>query len=156
SYTNSDVATLLDTAADYLIENVVTGEAAYYRLYHQALSDRLRELDQSNRRPVSAAQVIYQCLLDTLAHRTDGSFDWSTIQPYLHSELAGHAADADRLGELLEDPEFLVSADPAGLFTALQRPGQPHTGNAMIYRHAYPHLQAGADATNERASYLQL
>ena len=47
SYTLSDIATLLDTAADYLIETVITGQAAYYRLYHQALSDRLRERDRA-------------------------------------------------------------------------------------------------------------
>ena len=156
SYTAGDVATLLDTAADYLIETVVTGQAAYYRLYHQALSDRLRERDQQHPRPVSAAQTIYQCLLDTVARRPDGARDWPAAHPYLHSQLAGHAADAGQLTSLLDDPGFLVAADPAGLFAALQRPGQPPTGNAQIYRHAYPDLPPGADMAGERASYLQL
>ena len=156
SYTADDVATLLDTAADYLIETVITGQAAYYRLYHQALSDRLRERDQQHPRPVSAAQTIYQCLLDTVARHPDGTRDWPAAHPYLHSQLAGHAADADQLTSLLDDPGFLVAADPAGLFAALQRPGQPPTGNAQIYRYAYPHLRPGADAAGERASYLQL
>jgi WD40 repeat protein len=156
SYTLGDVATLLDTAADYLIETVITGQAAYYRLYHQALSDRLRERDQQHPRPVSTAQTIYQCLLHTVARHPDGTRDWPTAHPYLHSQLAGHAADVGQLTSLLDDPGFLVAADPAGLFAALQRPGQPPTGNAQIYRHAYPQLPLGADAARERASYLQL
>jgi len=156
SYTADDVAKLLDTAADYLIETVVTGQAAYYRLYHQALSDRLRERDQEHSRPVSAAQTVYQCLLGTVAGRPDGTRDWTAAHPYLRSQLAGHAADADQLASLLDDPGFLVAADPAGLFAALQRPGQPPAGNAQIYRHAYPYLPPGADTAGERASYLQL
>ena len=155
-YTAVDVATLLDTAADYLIETVITGQAAYYRLYHQALADRLRERDQQHPRPVSAAQTVYQCLLDTVARHPDGTRDWPAAHLYLHSQLAGHAADAGQLTSLVDDPGFLVAADPAELFAALQRPGQPPTGNAQIYRHAYPHLAPGAGAAGERASYLQL
>ena len=156
SYTNRDVASLLDTAADYLIETVITGQAAYYRLYHQALADRLRERDQQHRRPVSAAQTVYRCLLDTVARVPDGTFNWPTAHPYLHSQLAGYAADADQLTTLVDDPGFLISADPAGLFSALQRPGQPLIGNTQVYRHAYPSLPSGPDKRGERASYLQL
>ena len=155
-YTVSDVNRVLDTAADYLIETVKTGEAAYYRLYHQALSERLRERDQQHPRPVSATQAIYQCLLNTVDHHPDGAYNWPAAHPYLHSQLPGHAADADQITGLLDDPGFLVTADPAGLFAALQRPGQPLTGNAQIYRHAYPHLPPGTEAVGERASYLQL
>ena len=95
SYSADDVATLLDTAADYLVETVVTGQAAYYRLYHQALSDRLRgERRPHIPRPVSAAQTIYQCLLGTVAGHPDGARNWPAAHPYLQGELAGHAADA--------------------------------------------------------------
>ena len=156
SYTADHVDRLLDTAADYLIETVITGQAAYYRLYHQALSDRLRERDQQHPRPVSAAQTTYQCLLGTVARYPEGARNWPPAHPYLHSQLAGYAADADQLIGLLDDPGFLVAADPAGLFAALQRPGQPPSGNAQIYRHAYPDLRPGADAAGERAGYLQL
>ena len=156
SYTAGDIGTLLDTAADYLIETIITGQAAYYRLYHQALSDRLRERDEQHPRPVSAAQAIYQCLLGTVARHPDGTRDWLAAHPYLHTQLAGHAVDAGQLTALLDDPGFLVAADPAGLFAALQRSGQPPVGNGQIYRDAYPHLRPGADAAGERTSYLQL
>jgi hypothetical protein len=82
--------------------------------------------------------------------------DWPAAHPYLHNPLAGHAADVCQLPGLVDDPEFLAAADPAELFAVLQRPGQPLTGNAQIYRHAYPDLRPGADAAGERASYLQL
>ena len=156
SYTLSDVAALLETAADYLVETVITGHARYYRLYHQALSDRLRERDQQHRRPVSAAETVYRCLLDTVALRPDGTRNWPIAHPYLHSQLAGHAADLGQLANLTDDPGFLVAAEPSELFAALQRPSQPHANNAQIYRYAYPHLPAGADTAGQRASYLHL
>jgi WD40 repeat protein len=155
SYTLSDVATLLDTAADYLIETVVASQAAYYRLYHQALSDRLREIDQQRPRAVGAAQTVYGCLLDTVARHPPGR-SWEAAHPYLRSQLAGYAADVGELASLLDDPGFLVAADPVELFAALQRPGQPTTDQAQIYRHAYPHLFRDAETAAERASYLQL
>jgi WD40 repeat protein len=154
-YTAADLAGLLDTAADYLIETVVAGQTSYYRLYHQALTDRIRERDQ-HPRPVSAAQIVYQCLLGTVSHRPGGARNWLDAHPYLHSQIAGHAADVGQLASLLDDPEFLAAASPTGLFAALQRSSQPPTGNAQIYRHAYPHLASGPDKANERASYLQL
>ena len=156
SYSLGDAAALLDTAADYLIETVVAGQAAYYRLYHQALSDRLREADQRDPRPVSTAQVIFDCLLDVVARGPDGARNWAAAHPYLQSQLAGYAADVGQLAALLDDLGFLVAADPSELFAALQRPGQPTTGKAQVYRHAYQHLAYGADAAAERASYLQL
>jgi WD40 repeat protein len=155
-FSTEDVDRLLDTAADYLVETVVTGQAAYYRLYHQALSDRLRERDQQHPRPVSAAQTIYQCLLGAVAARPDGSRSWLAAHRYLLSQLAGYAADAGQLASLIDDQEFLVAADPPELFAALQRPGQPPAGNAQIYRYAYRDLPPGADMAGERASYLQL
>ncbi len=98
SYTEGDVATLLDTAADYLVETVITGQAAYYRLYHQALSDRLRERYEQHLRPVNSAEAVCRCLLDTVARNPDGARNWPTAHPYLHGQLAGHAADANQLG----------------------------------------------------------
>ena len=156
SYTASDVATLLDTATDYLIETVITGQAAYYRLYHQALSDRLRDRDQNHHRPVSAMQAVYQCLLATVRRDPNGARDWPTAHPYLLYHLAAHAADSGQLKGLLDDPGYLVVADPGRLFASLQRSGQPAEGNLQIYRHAYPHLRPGSDLAGERASYLQL
>ena len=114
-YTADDVATLLDTAADYLVETVITGEATYYRLYHQALSDRIRARDQQHSRPVGVAQTVYECLLSTVARRPNGTRDWPAAHPYLRSQLAGHAADAGQLRSLLADPGFVAAADSVTL-----------------------------------------
>lgn len=90
-YTTTDVAVLLDTAADYLLETVITGHAAYYRLYHQALADRLREREQQRGRPVSAQRAIWECLLAGTPRHRDGSPAWPAAHPYLTSQRpAGH------------------------------------------------------------------
>jgi WD40 repeat protein len=156
SYKLKDVNKLLDTAADYLIETVITGQAVYYRLYHLALSERLHERYQQHPRPFSVQYTIYHCLLGSITSNPDGTRNWLDAHPYLHSQLAGYAADADALTALLNDPGFLVTADPTELFGALQRHSQPQSGNTQIYRYAYPFLRRGADAVGERASYLQL
>ena len=154
SYNLVDVRELLDTAADYLIETVITGEAAYYRLYHQALADRLREGD--HRRPIASPQTIFQSLLGAVPRRADNRPNWLAAHPYLQAHLAGHAADAHQLPTLLNDPEFLVAADPASLFGVLQQTGQPQTSMSQVYRQAYAHLRPGSGLAGERASYLQL
>ena len=121
SYQPGDVATLLDTAADYLVESVLTGQASYYRLYHQALSDRLRERDQQRAQPAGAMQTIYHCLLDTVTAVPpgEGMRRWGGADPYVLRHVVQHAADAGRLDELLTDPGFLVHADPATLIASL-------------------------------------
>ncbi|MGD0378057.1 MAG: hypothetical protein ABSB01_26220 [Streptosporangiaceae bacterium] len=156
SYSAADVAGLLNTAADYLIETVITGEAAYYRLYHQALADRLRERDEQHPGPYSTGQKIYRCLLASVPPEPDGTRAWAGAHPYLQHELAGYAAEASELASLIEDPRFLTAADPPGLFAALQRPGQPAGSNAQVYRLAFPSLSPGIRQAGERASYLQL
>ena len=154
-YTAGDVDRLLDTAADYLVETVITGQAAYYRLYHQALSDRLRERDQQHPRPVSAAQTIYECLLGTVARRPDGTRDWPTAHPYLHSHLAGHAAAAGVLDQLLQDPGYLAAADPDRLMVALPSVTGSATRLARgVYRRAFDDLRSST--APERSSYLEL
>ena len=101
-------------------------------------------------------QTIYECVLETVPLRPDATRAWLAADPYIRRELPGHAADAGQLASLVTDPEFLVAADPRGLFAALQRPGQPTVGNARIFLQAYPHLSPEMDKAGERASYLQL
>lgn len=155
-YTMRDVDELLETAADYLIETVITGGSSYYRLYHQALSDRLVELDRQQTRPVDSANLLVACLLSTVPRGSDGGRDWQRAHPYLLDQLAAHALDAGRLEELLDDPGFLVVAGPSGLFSTLQRLDGPPVDSGRVYQQAYVHLDAGADHAADRASYLQL
>jgi WD40 repeat protein len=64
-------------------------------------------------------------------HHHDGS--WKAADPYLRIHLAAHAAAIGRLDELLEDPRFLVAADPTGL---LEEFGSVHRAAPItqIYR----------------------
>ena len=92
-----------------------------------------------------------------MPRRPGGTRDWPAAHSYLHSELAGHAADAGQLTSLLEDPGFLAAADPAGLFAALQRPGQPPARQRPDLPPRLPRTcRPGAGMTGVRASYLQL
>jgi WD40 repeat protein len=135
SYTVGEVVTLLDTAADYLIETIITGQAAYFRLYHQALSDRLRERDKQHSRAVSAERIVYQSLLSSVAVNPGGDRDWATAHPYLHHQLAGHAADANMIDELLADDAYLLHADLAHLMPLADQAMSPTARlNARLLR----------------------
>ena len=121
-----------------------------FRVYHQSFADFLVDPEQNPDFLIDTAET-HEAIV--AAYAATDPLSWDS---YARRNLALHASEVGQLDHLLEDARFLVAADPAGLFAALQRPGQPTTGNAQIYRNAYPHLSPGADMAGERASYLQL
>ena len=131
-YGTEDLAWLLDSASDYLVESGTEDDQPVYRIFHQALIEHLRPGHQETRHQRQLVKV----LIRTVSSGAAGP-DWTHAPSYVRGHLAAHAAEAGLLDSLLDDPDFLVAADPAGLFAALQRPGQPPAGNAQIYRHAY-------------------
>jgi hypothetical protein len=159
SYTLADVDGLLDTAADYLIETVVASEAEYYRLYHQALASRLISRDRRQARATPVEGIIVNSLLATLPQGPTGTRLWNVSHPYLRHHLAGHAAAAGRLLDLLDDEGFIETVNASSLFTALQKL-RPTRGDisAQIYRDlrirfgrmgSLPDLDASVDASRE-------
>lgn len=104
-----DSSELLLAAHFYIRRNVDRDGTPLYRLFHQGLADRLRE------RPVVDAATVWQRLLATVQTRNGIEQRWATAEPYLLRHAARHGALAGRLGELLEDAEFLVHADPGPL-----------------------------------------
>ncbi|NEB40530.1 AAA family ATPase [Streptomyces sp. SID14515] len=104
-----DIAHLLHAARFYLRRNVDREGTPVYRLFHQGLADRLRE------RSVLTAATVWERLLATVGTTGSGRRRWASTEPYLLRHAARHSALAGRLGELLEDGEFLVHADPAPL-----------------------------------------
>jgi hypothetical protein len=153
SYGTEDLDWLLDTAADYMIEQATSEGGPVYRLYHQALADYLRpvniEMSALQRRLATA-------LLKEVPRRPNGiSRDWSVTHPYLTKHLATHAAAAGRLDELLEDPGFLLAADPARLLRALPTVTNPVAqAAARAYQQAAHQLTPGWPL-GQRASCLQ-
>ncbi|WP_217247117.1 AAA family ATPase [Streptomyces sp. AC602_WCS936] len=122
-------ADLLRTARFYIRRNVDRQGAPLYRLFHQGLTDRLRE------HPVLDALTVWERLLSTVGTSGSGHRRWATAEPYLLRHGARHAALAGRLDELLKDSEYLVHADPAPLAQELYH--SEHGPHGAVYLTSY-------------------
>ena len=151
TYTVKDIGWLLDTAADYLFEAAShTGKGTAYRLYHQALIDHLRDQDPARGGAVEVGA--YRWLLDSVPRRPQGDADWERAHPYTLTHLADHAAATGHLGDLVDDPAFLLAANPTALTASLRQSPQITNPGARTYRMA-AHLLADP---SDRLFKLQL
>ena len=119
-------------AADYLLQTTTTerGARPVTRLFHQALTDELL----AARHQPSDESVLLDMLLDQ-AERTG----WQ--DRYLREHVAEHAAAAGRLDQLLEDPHYLLTVDPARLVPYLDAArSAPARATAAVYRQSAHHL----------------
>jgi WD40 repeat protein len=136
-YTRSDVADVLEDGDAYLVETVddETGRTNY-RLFHQALVDHLRPANREK----DSHQGITKLLLSRVPRQADGGRDWKQADDYALRHLAAHASIAGQLDQLLDDPGFLIFADPAGLIGRLPReilsmaPSSRSARAARLYR----------------------
>ncbi len=113
-------------AADYLLQTTPAErwDRPVTRLFHQALTD---ELLVARHQP-SDESVLLDMLLSQAEHR-----GWQAR--YLLEHVAEHAAAASRLDELLEDPHYLLSVDPARLVPHLDTArSAPARVTAIVYR----------------------
>ncbi len=133
-------------AADYLLQTTTTerGARPVTRLFHQALTDELL----TPRHQPSDESALLDMLLGQ-AERTG----WQ--DRYLRDHAAEHAAAADRLDQLLEDPLYLITVDPARLVPHLDAArSAPARATAAVYRQSAHYLAPlGRPA---RASQLEL
>ncbi|MGW0534364.1 caspase family protein [Streptomyces sp. NPDC003032] len=114
--TNDDVDWLWRRAGAYVVEVPAGEDRSVFRLYHEALAEHLRDPRRSreDQRRMTAE------LIASVPPRTDGDGpDWERAHPYVHAHLAGHAAASGDLEHLLQDPWFLVHAEPDGLLAAM-------------------------------------
>jgi WD40 repeat protein len=150
--TDDDVAWLLDSpAADYLLEG--EGERGVFRLYHEELADHLRGQDEGEQREVHAQ--IVDTLLRRLPQDGGGRRDWQNVGPYTRAHMATHAAKSGGLDALIEDPGFLLAAEPARLVRAIPRAQASQAQLlARVYRRAAAQMR-DCDV-REAASYLEL
>ena len=133
-------------AADYLLQTTTTerGARPVTRLFHQALTD---ELLAARHRPSDES-----ALLDMLLGQAEHA-GWQ--DRYLREHAAEHAAAADRLDQLLEDPLYLLTVDPARLVPHLDAARSvPARAAAAVYRQS-AHQLALLDRPM-RASQLEL
>ncbi|MFF1724046.1 hypothetical protein [Streptomyces sviceus] len=130
-----DSSEFLQDLRFYIRRNVDRDGTPLYRLFHQGLADELRG------RPVLDAVTVWERLLTTV-RMGDGDARkgrWATAEPYLLRHAARHSALAGKLGELLEDAEFLVHADPAPLADELYRSKQSPRGAVYLTSYGAHH-----------------
>lgn len=94
----------------------------HYRLFHQGLADHLAEHPHAAAAmPAPTPAAVFDHLLTTHVpmdgrrHRR-----WDSAPGYLLRHALAHARDADRLDDLLTDPEFLTHAQPSALAAAFR------------------------------------
>lgn len=129
----SDCSELLQAARFYIRRNVDRDGTPLYRLFHQGLADELRD------RPVLNAATVWERLLATVRTGRTGNGRWATAELYLLRHAARHGALASKLGELLEDAEFLVFADPAPLADELYHSEPHHLGAVYLTSYGTHH-----------------
>ena len=133
-------------AADYLLQTTTTerGARPVTRLFHQALTDELL----APRHQPSDESAVLDMLLGQAEHA-----GWQ--DRYLREHAAEHAAAAGRLDQLLEDPLYLITVDPARLVPHLDDAWSvPARAAAAVYRQS-AHRLARLDRPM-RASQLEL
>lgn len=147
-----DLGWILRAGGSHVVEDVDAGGRSVYRLYHETFADELRaELTGDRLRQVARA------LTRGVPRKADGSGpDWAAADPYLREHLPAHAAAGGLLDDLVTDPLFLVTVDPATLRRALPAVRTPR---ARAVRGSYdriaPHLAAEADV-GARGALLRL
>ena len=149
-YGTDDLAWLLDSAAGYLIESGGERGQPVYRIFHQALIEHLRPEVKETRRQ----RELMGALMRAVPAGAAGP-DWAHAPSYIRRHLAAHAAAAGLLDDLLEDPLYLLTADPARLVPHLDAArSAPARAAAAVYRQS-AHLLARLDRPM-RASQLEL
>lgn len=110
--THPQLRQALEAGRFYLRQNMDSDGTTLYRLFHQGLADHLRQHAHSVRRETGQGDrgVLLDRLLGPLG--PPEARDWDAAEPYLLRHALQHAADANRAGELLADPGFLLAADP--------------------------------------------
>ncbi len=149
-YGTDDLAWLLDSAADYLVESGSEHGQSGYRIFHQALIEHLRPEEKETRRQCELVDALMRAVPPGAAGP-----DWAHAPCYIRRHLAAHAAAAGRLDDLLEDPLYLLTVDPARLMPHLDAArSAPARATATVYREI-GHLLADLDLPT-RASQLEL
>ncbi|MET9901697.1 caspase family protein [Streptomyces sp. NPDC006446] len=147
TYTDDDLLWLRSNAGSYVVEATENGRSAY-RLYHQALTEHLRE--------GTDAPAVHRAFVDTLTdrvpYRGDATRDWSRTHPYTLHHLATYAAAAGCVDRILEESEYLVHAVPDTLTPQLHHATSDTARlTAAVYRNAL-HLHAPASASVRRVA----
>ena len=143
----SDLGWLVESEGAYLVERQLG--ASYFRLFHEALDEHLRDWWTARHREADPEGLITQVLLASVPADEDDHLAWSTADPYVRQHAPSHAAAAGQLEDLMTDAGFLVGMLPDAMRPVVRtlrtsRGDEP----AAIYERALPHLtdDSGANA----------
>ena len=150
-YTNEDLLWLAGHAGSFIVEGGTIADRSIYRLYHRSLAeDLLATRDQA-----ADQHAITTALTGHVPRRPSGRPDWPASHPYTRAHLATHAAHANSIDDLAEDPGFLLVVDPPELLAALDTTtSRSARAAADAYRSALPLIRRHPPA--EHAAYLSL
>ncbi|WP_405437627.1 caspase family protein [Streptomyces anulatus] len=127
----ADVDMLLEEDGSYLARVRVDG-TWYFRLYHQELTDHIKDRVLRSRDLAD----LQECFVDTLTELVpDG--DWSRAHAYVRARLAIHAAGAGTLDDLIEDASFVVAVEPSTLLQAVRYALRRATLSMAVERYTY-------------------
>ncbi|MEJ2857916.1 MULTISPECIES: trypsin-like peptidase domain-containing protein [unclassified Saccharothrix] len=142
----SDLDDLVRTATSYVLERHTSDGEPVYALFHQALTDHLRDLD--------GGVLVERTITEVLVEDTRTRGGWRHARDYARRHLAAHAAVAGALDDLVTDPDFLVVAERHALVRVLDRVRSPEArAFADVYR-AAAHALTGTPDHN--AAHLEL
>ena len=135
-YGTDDLAWLLDSAASYLVESGSEHGPPVYRIFHQALIEHLRPEGKETQRQRDLVGALMRAVPPGAAGP-----DWADAPSYIREHLAAHAAAASLLDDLLEDPLYLLTVDPARLVPHLDAArSAPARAASAVYRQSAHHL----------------
>ncbi|WP_190344254.1 caspase family protein [Streptomyces venezuelae] len=144
----SDVDLLLEGDGSYL-SHAEVDRTKYFRLYHQELTDHIRNRTLAHRDLQDVHECFVRTLLDTVP---GGGRNWARAPEYVRAHLATHAAEAGLLDGLIEDAAFVLAADPASLLPAVRHASRRPLLSMAVERAAY--LFGDADPDTDRAALL--
>ena len=137
-YADEDITWLLEHAGFYLVETLAQ-DRSVYRLYHEQFAEHLR----AGRSPRFAHERITVELLRHVPATAEGRREWPAAAPYIRTHLATHAAKARVLDPLVNDPGFLLAADPTRLLPALATVTAPEARKSASAYESTQHLLPG-------------
>jgi hypothetical protein len=134
--------------ADFYVAVDEEAGVPVYRLYHEEFARHLRAAHPG------ADEHAFHALVALIAPSRQGGREWQRAPAYVRLHLAAHAAAAGCLDELIQDPAFLVYAEPSRVVEALGSVGSQAREHARVYE-LVSHRLEGA-AAGERLAYLQM
>jgi WD40 repeat protein len=138
--------------ADFLLEDADNPD---YHIDARSMHKRIADYFWSvYRGDESMARQHPKCLVPDQRHSKDRN--WLDADTYVRSHLASHSAFAANLDRLVNDPLFLIAAEPAGLLMALARspPDNAALDAVRTYVSAVHHRKS--NDIGDWASFLEL